>query len=66
MSKRPIGMYVRIDSELVAVTGAQQSAAASKRLPPNTRRPIDRWTGTEWVSTGLVLCSSDLCKAVEA
>lgn len=53
--KRPRGLYVAVAGELRPVTGARQSEAASAKLAPGERACIDRWTGAEWVSTGLVL-----------
>lgn len=64
--KRPIGLYVWINGAPVPVTGARQSASASARIPAGMTRKIDRWTGSIWLDTGLVLHGAPASKTGEA
>lgn len=57
-TRRPRGLYIYMNAQFIPVTGPQQSRFASSLILEGHTRWIERWTGTEFVSTGLVLHGS--------
>jgi hypothetical protein len=52
MMKR--GQYIRVNGDLHCVTGRRQCAFVRRLLSPRPGiTPITRWTGSEWVDTGM-------------